>query len=188
MLRVQSTTAPGKTLSIDSKGLFGFSRIFTSSGSTTKNIFSFTLDNMKLHILYHINENPQASQITFLKPRLPDYHPFARYSFQYLHHSHDLNLFSTKRNFARGAEFCFVLLTFVLHESAQTMKNSAPRAKSRLVENSRHTEASAVESEMGRNFRLLRPGNEDDWARPRSTQERPLGETSISNQSSRSIH
>ena len=36
-------------------------------------------------------------------------------------------LFSTGRNFALGAEFFFVFLTLVPHESAQIMKNSAPR-------------------------------------------------------------
>ena len=39
-----------------------------------------------------------------------------------------INLFSSWRNFARRAEFFLVLLTLVLHESAQTMKSPAPRA------------------------------------------------------------
>ena len=44
-----------------------------------------------------------------------------------------LSLFSTRRNFVREAGFFSVLLSLVLHENAQAMKNSAPRAK--LVEN-----------------------------------------------------
>ena len=48
----------------------------------------------------------------------------------------DLSLFSFRRNFACEAEFFFVFLTFVLHQSTQTIKNSAPRAKFCLEENS----------------------------------------------------
>ena len=39
-----------------------------------------------------------------------------------------LNLFSTRQDFACGAELFFVLLTLDLHESAQTTKNSIIRS------------------------------------------------------------
>ena len=50
-----------------------------------------------------------------------------------------LGLFSTRRNFPRRTKFCFVLFRLVLPESSQTKKNSAPRGKFRLVENSLKT-------------------------------------------------
>lgn len=47
-----------------------------------------------------------------------------------------LRIFSIRRKFARGAEFFFVLFTFVRVERVQTMKISAARTKFRLEENS----------------------------------------------------